>query len=353
MTRRDEPLRYASRRSGIVALVAVVIFFAALLQAGVLQNLFRSELELRVILPESGLSGLSVGAEVNVLGTLAGRVEKIVLDPDASFYAVTRIDKSVEPFVRSDSAVFIRKQFGIAGAAYLEISRGRGAPLDWDYAVLTAREEAEPTASVGELIADVRKKVLPLVDDTRRAIVATAQLAESLNDPNGSLQTTLASLSVVSARIADGKGNVGRLLSDDSLMDELESTVAELQQTMSSVSVVVANLEATTREVAGMTAGFGAQSRKLPEMIDNTNATLQSLHTVVAEVGRTMPEVTDLMRNSATASNALPTLLAQTQQTLAELERLLVQLQGSWLLRGGGDGQPIRVDRLSPIEARP
>ena len=123
---------------------------------------------------------------------------------------------------------------------------------------------------------------------------------------------------------------------------------------MSSFSVIMTNLETTTREVAAMTAGFGAQSQKLPEMIDTTNETLKSLNGVMAKVGQTVPEITKLVRNSAEASNALPALLAQTQQTLAGLERLLVQLQSNWLLGGSGGGpQPAKVRRLSPIEARP
>jgi len=271
MTSSPQNLRYVNRWSGAVALVAVIIFFAALLQAGVLQDLFRQTRELRVILPESGVSGLSAVAQVEVLGTAAGRVAELVLDPEA---ARISIEKSMEPFVRSDSAVYIRKQFGIAGAAYLEILRGNGPPLDWDYAVLTARVESAPAASVGELIEDQRARVLPVLDDTHRAIQATAQLVEGLNDPDSGLQVALGNLSTVTSQIAEGQGNVGRLLRDDRLMVELETTVAGLKETVSSFSVIVTNLESSSGDVAAITAGLGAQSRKLPEVIDKMNGTL-------------------------------------------------------------------------------
>jgi len=353
MNAPPQSLRYVNRWSGAVALVAVAVFFAALLQAGVLQDLFRSTHQLRVILPESGVSGLAAGASVEVLGTPAGRVEELVLDPEAGFHARISIDKTMEPFVRSDSEVFIRKQFGIAGAAYLEIARGHGEPLDWDYAVLTAHVEAAPAASVGELIEDLRARILPVLDDTHRAIRATADLVEGLTDPNSGLQVALANVSSVTAQVAEGQGTVGRLLRDDHLMTELETTIAGLKQTASSFSVIVGNLETTSGDVAAMTAGFGEQSRKLPQVIDNVNGTLTSLKSVMTEVSRTMPEITTMVRNSADASNTMPTLLAQTQQTLSELERLLVQLQGNWLLGGGSDLPPQKVNRLSPIEARP
>lgn len=345
-------LRFVNRRSGIVALVAIAIFLAALLQAGLLQDIFRSELTLRVILPEAGLSGLSVGSDVEVLGTQAGRVDDIVLEPDAAFYAVVRIDKAMEPFVRADSVVSIRKQFGIAGASFLEIRRGVGPPLDWDYAVLTARVEAAPTESVGEILEELREKVLPILDDTRRAIGSAAQILERLGDPNGNLEVTLGNLTALSTYVAEGKGNLGRLVRQDTLVRDLESTVSQLNETLSSFSVIVANLERTSTQAATMMEGFGAQSHKLPELIDKTNATLGSLNKVMAELSRTMPAISNMVRNSADASEALPTLLVQTQQTLSEVERVLVQIQGSWLLGGGGQSSE-RLQRLSPIEARP
>jgi phospholipid/cholesterol/gamma-HCH transport system substrate-binding protein len=353
MTRQSTAFRYVSRRSGIVVLIGLIIFFAAVFQAGVLKNLFKSDLELRVILPASGLSGLSVGSKVEILGTEAGQIEKIVLDPQASFYAVVRVNKSVEPFIRADSAVFMRKQFVIAGTAYLEVTRGQGDPLDWDYAVLKVTEETGAADGVTSLVGDIRGKILPILDDTHRTIKATAQLIEGLNNPDGGIQSTLRNVSAVTARIEAGKGNVGRILNNDTLASELETTVTTLRETMSSVSVIMGNLEKTTQQVAGMTSGFSEQSQKLPEMMNTMNGTLKSLNDVMAKVGKTVPEITNLVRNSAQASNALPALLAQTQQTLAGLEQLLAQLQGNWLLGGSGSQQPNKVQRLSPIEARP
>ena len=89
----------------------------------------------------------------------------------------------MEPFIRRDSQVFIRKQFGIAGAAFLEITRGHGEPLDWDYAVLTAEASQAPTESMGEILEDVRAKVLPIVDDVHRTVRAAGDLIAQLQAP--------------------------------------------------------------------------------------------------------------------------------------------------------------------------
>ena len=102
-----------------------------------------------------------------------------------------------------------------------------------------------------------------------------------------------------------------------------------------------------------MSQTIGAQSDRLPAMIESANAALAAFSQVMAEVERAMPEITGLVRETSSASVALPTLLTQTQRTMAELQQLLVQLQGVWLFGGGGDGGAAEPTRLSPLQARP
>ena len=78
------------------------------------------------MLPEDGVSGLAQGAEVQIMGTRAGEIRRIVIDPSQRMHAEARIDTQMQPFIRRDSQVVIRRQFGIAGSAYVDISRGRG-----------------------------------------------------------------------------------------------------------------------------------------------------------------------------------------------------------------------------------
>jgi hypothetical protein len=88
--------------------------------------------------------------------------------------------------VRRDSQAIIRKEFGVAGASFLEITRGEeGEPLDWEYAVVNAVAERAPTESMGELISDVRTKVMPVIDDARKLLV-------NLNAISAKISTVLA-----------------------------------------------------------------------------------------------------------------------------------------------------------------
>jgi phospholipid/cholesterol/gamma-HCH transport system substrate-binding protein len=87
---------------GLVVLVALVLFLGAVLQAGVLREWLQPSARLRVLLPDEGISGLAVGAELEVLGTRAGTVRRIVINPASRLYAEVQLDDQARAFIRRD-----------------------------------------------------------------------------------------------------------------------------------------------------------------------------------------------------------------------------------------------------------
>ena len=71
-----------------------------------------------------------VDADVEVLGTRAGTVRRILLSPNQQMYAEADIDPQSTVLIRGDSQAIIRRRFGVARAAYMDVLRGVGAPLD-------------------------------------------------------------------------------------------------------------------------------------------------------------------------------------------------------------------------------
>ena len=347
MRRQPAFAAHGSRRLGWVVAIATMVFVVAMLQAGILRDLFRSELQLRVILPESGLSGLAVGADVEVLGTRAGRVTEIVLQTDGPFYAEVGLSPDMRPFVRRDSTAVIRKQFGIAGNAYLDIARGTGDPLDWDFAVIQARAERGTTDTIGSLLDEVREQVLPVVADAKRALSAIAELSETLAAPDGDLLGTLDNVDMLSGEIAAGRGTAGRLLRDDGAARDLERFTAGLNDTLGRVDGVLANLRAGTRDLAQIASGLRDNEDGLPAALARVNANLDALQRVLTQTDAAMPAVRRTLDNTADASTDVPALLLQTEATLAELSAVLRQLRGNWLL--GGDPEGARAPP-SPIQ---
>lgn len=308
---------------GALVLAALAVFVAAVLQAGVLGPLLRPALTLRVILPPEGTAGLSAGASVEVLGTRAGQVRRIVIDPRQQLYAEVRLDQGMDVFVRRDSRVFIRRQFGIAGATYLEITRGLGEPLDWDYAVLEVTREQAPTETLGELIEDLRDRLVPVFEDVGRITRAAAEITET---------------------IARGQGSIGRLLADDTLVRELETAAAQLDRTLAEANLVVADVREAIRA-----AGLAAEG--LPGLLATAERALANVEAATRDLARASPEAPRIARDAAAAVATLPALLTQVQQATAELDRLLVALRTHPLI--GGGRAPEEAPRVPAREVRP
>ena len=345
--------RYASELVGTLVLVAVIVFVLALFVGGRVHEWLNPGLNVRVVMPAAGLFGLSEGASAEILGTKAGEVRRIVIQPDESIYAEVHIIDGMSDFVRRDSRVTIKKRFGVAGDSFLEISRGKGPPLDKQFAVLDARTDRAASASAGELLGELRDKALPVIDDAARTINALAAFTESLSNPQGDLQQTLANLNTVSGRISRGEGAIGRLLVEDTLVRELEALVAGLNQTLGGMGPALDELQVAVHNIAVMSEALGAQSKAIPEVSQRLGSVLDSVDEIMKDLKRTTPELPRMARSMAETTESLPELLLQTQQTVAELELLIRQLRASWLVGGGAEEPPKPSSRISPLEVTP
>jgi phospholipid/cholesterol/gamma-HCH transport system substrate-binding protein len=346
--------RYTNEAVGALVLATVLIFVLALVQAGRIREWFEPGATIKVILPADGLFGLTQGAQVDLLGTRAGEVRRVVLDPDRQIHAEIYIRKAMLAFVRRDSQAIIRKQFGVAGASYLELTRGSGEPLDWEYAVLTATAERAPTDTVSALIAEIQSKIIPLIEDAQVALHTLTALAMGLQDPNGNVQRLLADLHTMTGKLQRGEGAVGRLLNNDTLARDLETFLDRTRADMRRLGPTLSALEAAARNVTAMTTVLNKSSENLPQLTQRLQTTLASLQEVLTDLRRTTPELPRLTKGLANTTESLPLLVVQTEQTLDNLDKLLRQLRAHWLLGGRrSDVQQESSRRLPALEITP
>lgn len=324
-------LRHGDEWVGLLVVAAAVLFFGAILHAGVLHDWFKPVSSLRIVLPETGVASLSVGADVEALGTRAGVVRRIVISPNQQMYAEAEIDDQMRAFIRRDSRALIRRRYGVAGAAFVDISRGTGAELDWHYAVIEAVTERDPTESIGALIDQVRQKIFPVLDDAGRSTKALADVME---------------------RMQKGEGDVGRLLTDETMVRDIEDIVAKTRATMSDVTRIVAEFDVAARNVKNLTQTVSARDGGAPGLLRRADATLATLQQTTRDLALAIQRTPQIVRNVEASTRDLPGLLTQTQQTARELERLANQLRGLWLLGGGATPTP-QPTRLPTAEVRP
>jgi phospholipid/cholesterol/gamma-HCH transport system substrate-binding protein len=315
---------------GAIVLACIGVFIAVLINAGLLKDWFQPSFTLRILLPDEGVAGLAPGAEVQVLGTRAGEVRRIVIDPNQRMHAVARVEDQMRPFIRRDSVVTIRRQFGVAGAAYIDIRSGVGPELDWSYAVIAANSDRAPTDSLGEMIDELRAKIMPLIDDVQKAVTAFTAFAQRAADPAGPLEQTLASAAGIARKVESGDGLAGRLIGDSRLAADLETTLVSVRE-------LAGQLERTSKDP------------RIAQILQKTDAILTSLQATTRSLASTTPQIT---RNVQATTDAMPATLLQAQIAARELELLLGQLRHHWLF--GGSSAPAQPSRRAPaVEVRP
>jgi phospholipid/cholesterol/gamma-HCH transport system substrate-binding protein len=317
---------------GAVVLACIGVFIAVLINAGLLKDWFQPSFTLRILLPDEGVSGLAPGAEVQVLGTRAGEVRRIVIDPSQRMHAVARVEDQMRPFIRRDSKVSIRRQFGVAGAAFIEIARGTGPELDWSYAVIAATTDRAATDTLGQMIDEVRAKIAPVLDDVQKAVLAFTAVAQRAIDPAGPLEQTLSSAAGIAHRVENGEGVAGRLIANEKMASDLEATLLSVRE-------LAAELERTSKDP------------RIGQILLKTESVLTSLQATTRNLATTMPKITE---NVTAATDAMPATLLQAQIAAHELELLLGQLRHNWLFGGSGGAPTAPATRRAPaIEVRP
>ena len=345
-TLRQPKFRYTNETVGLFVLMALLIFVAGIIYSGQVRKWFNPGETLKVVLPDDGLFGLAQGSTVEILGTKAGEVRDIVINPNQEIHADVRIDSEMAVFVRSDSKATIRKTFGIAGDAYLEITRGTAEPLDWEYAVLTVESDRSTSDTLSEMIEEVRAKVMPVIDDAHKAILMLTAVAKELQDPDKGVQQLLANLNSISDRIDRGEGAIGRLLTEDKLVRDLEALVTRMDP-------IFDDLEKTIQNVSGFSKEFDIETGDIPEITRDLKKTVASMEMVMKDLSQATPHLPQIVKNVGDTTDTVPVLVLQAQQVMVELESLLQQLQSSWLL-GGGSGKPSQTaTRISPLEVSP
>ena len=228
---------------GGMILLALAILTVAVVKLGEAANLFSKRYKLVVLLPSA--NGLRVGGTVTVAGQLAGTVASIdFLPPDAdttrNLRVIVEVDQSLQQQVREDSRARLRT-LGLLGDKIVDISPGTPR-----YAVLPPNDTLQ---------------VEPALD-------YEAVLVQASGAVNDMIQLTR-DLKGITGGMARGEGTVGQLLTNRSLYDELNGTLAR-------TNALVTRLQAPN--------GSFAKLLDDPALYQNLNGMIGSVDSLVRQM---------------------------------------------------------------------
>ncbi|MHC4411190.1 MAG: MlaD family protein, partial [Planctomycetota bacterium] len=316
---------------GTFVIVATLLLVGSIVVTMRAQQWFKPTHEYFVLLPE-GSFGLKPGSEVQILGITVGAVSDVRPKGD-QVQAEIEIDAEFSRFVFANSVALVKKKFGVAGDAFLEIDEGSGEQLPEGGTLERSKPFEELPGLVEQLLADIKDEALPTLHDLRTAAQQYARLAESLSDAEGNLQRGLGSWGRFAEAAVQGEGTLGRLIRDPTLFEKIEKVVEHADALVLETRDSVRELRRTQHALAEAVNTIRAETRQAPGMIKKTQAILDEMQRLTKQVRQAAERLPSLLDAVDESAHAVPGFILQAQKTLHSIERLIEGLQRHWLVR--------------------
>lgn len=317
---RANRFRYASEIAGGFVLLGVALLVAGIYLAGHAQGWFQKKYVLRAAFDTGdGTYGLQEGAEVRILGTLAGRVGEIIPTKAGGMETVFELQGKFAPFVHSDSIAKVEKKFEVAGDSYIEITLGSGtnALLPSGNYITVVRDE-ELIQAAKQMVEDFRAAAVPLLDEVK---------------------AILAHVNGITGQLENREGTIGKLIGDPAWAKEVDGIVKDVHQTASQLPAVADRLDGIMKDVQKLSQTLNVTADKLPAIGQQAG---EAVHNVTLVTGGLTGQVANV-----------EAVLLQAESALRETQRLIEGLQRHWLVRSyiNQDGTTRMLAPLPPPAA--
>lgn len=289
MPSTQKNLGFSQLRVGIFVLGGLLLLGFLILNSTGDLNPFQRRLHLKARFPSA--DGLHDDAEVQIAGVHVGKVEKVSLlaseDDAARVEAFLTVDQKLDgqlltEKIRTDSTAQLVATSLLANDKMINITPGtsKGASVSENYVLNTV-----PSTSIADLtdtgtktLEQINQLAVPANEILQKANRGEGTLGRVINDDSlyKNLDTTVAEtrstmlrLQTTIEKVNSGKGSAGKLLNDSELYDNLSSTAAKL--------------EAISKDLR---AGRGTAGKLLSndELYDETRAAIVDLRASAAKI---------------------------------------------------------------------
>jgi phospholipid/cholesterol/gamma-HCH transport system substrate-binding protein len=269
--KREFKFRHADEIAGTFVICAVALFVIGIVLAGRSQGWFEGKFSLNVVFKTAeGSFGLQEGAVVQVRNTVAGRVGKIAPIEGGMMGTTLILKERFRPFITKDSVAKVKKKFGVAGDAYVEVDRGRERIVEDDDTIECVKDE-ELMETAQKMLAELETTLLPMFEETEKIVGSVSAILES---------------------IKKGEGIAGAVVSDPQLRDDLTQIVSHLEAIADEAEVAVSQagtlLTNEVNSIVGDVTAMAGQTRAL--LSNDVGRIVSDVHTLQDEVVKTLRE---------------------------------------------------------------
>ncbi len=292
---------------GIFVLLGIAIFVITILTLGSQKKTFEKTITVKSFFDD--VNGLQKGNNIWFSGVKVGTIKKVTLTGKGQVEVDMNIESHSRQFIRKDAKAKISTD-GLIGNKIIEIYGG----------TLNA-----PEIESGDMLGNT-------------SLPSTDEMMSTLSKNNDNLLQITNDFKLLSGRIVEGKGTVGKLLADETMANQINATTLTLKR-------AAENLERLSSNVSAYTAKLNQHGSLANDLVTDT-VVFSKLRSTIAQlqaVAEKSNEVIDTLKNSGVAlNNGLTTLnnglnnknaplgmLLNDEKSAANIKVMLKNLQSS------------------------
>jgi phospholipid/cholesterol/gamma-HCH transport system substrate-binding protein len=297
---RAYKFRYANELAGGFVLFGVALLILGIYSAGHAQGWFQKHLILRAKFNTTeGTYGLQEGAEIRILGALAGRVGEILPAQDGGMETKFILKGRFGGFVRTDSIAKVKKKFQVAGDSYVDITLGSSQhPVVESGSFIVCEQDVELIETARKLLDDFREAAVPMLDEFRQI----------LSHVNG-----------ITRQLEQKEGTAGKLIGDSEWAKEVDAIVKDIRLTSAQLPGMASRLDIIMTNVQTVAQSLKDTAGKFPAIGDAVAGTVQDAHVIAGGLTGQVANVQGV--------------ILQAESALRETQTLVEGLQRHWLIR--------------------
>ncbi|MFZ2088170.1 MAG: MlaD family protein, partial [Desulfobaccales bacterium] len=201
----------------VVASLAVLLFMVLIVARQ--EGLWQDYISYQAVFKNVG--GLRKGSEVRLSGVTVGSVTDTTVRSDGKILVKFEVLEKYKDQLRSDSQATIGS-IGLLGDRSLELTAGSpDKPLLPPDGLMAGTEQID--------LQELLSKAAPSLDSIQKAFSNLSKITDDMSDPKGDFKQALANIRGTFAKINEGEGTLGLLVSDPKLYKHVLETVTKAQ----------------------------------------------------------------------------------------------------------------------------
>ena len=304
---------------GIFIFIGIAIFIVTVLTLGGQQKTFQKSIVVRAIFDD--INGLQKGNNIWFSGVKIGTVKKIAFVGNSQVEVDMNIDEASKQYIRKNAKARISSD-GLIGNKIIVLYSG-----------------ASKSASVenGDILG-VEKAANP------------DEMMSTFQANNQNLFAITTDVKGITKRISEGKGTAGKLLTDETLINDLHSTLLRLRQASvnaerlsASVAAFAAKLDrkgTLANDLVSDTTVFNrlkATAARIETVSKNASILVDNLNNTSSQLGNSLNNKSTpvgMLLNDEDAAADIRVILSNLQAGSQKLNDDLEAVQHNFLLRG-------------------